>query len=54
MTLIAYSMIIYPNVTYAVEWDTKTWIPYSIMYGIFLPLFLYIVALIRKKKWTQK
>lgn len=54
MALIAFSMIVYPNVVYANEWDTKTWVPYSLMYGVFLPLLLYIVALIRKVKWADK
>jgi spore germination protein KB len=52
MILTAFSMIIYPNVVYANEWDTKTWIPYSLMYGLFLPLLLYIVAFI-KRNWNR-
>lgn len=54
MILAALSVIIYPDVIYESEWDVKTWIPYVATYGIFLPIFLYIVALIRKKKSTDK
>lgn len=53
MTLIAFSMIVYPDTVYALEWDTKTWIPYSLMYGVLLLLFLYIFALVRKRKFTD-
>jgi spore germination protein KB len=50
MLLIAYSLIVYPNVVYEAEWDVKTWIPYSATYGLILPAILYIVALLTKKK----
>jgi spore germination protein KB len=50
MVLIAYSIIVYPDVIYEGEWDVKTWIPYSVTYGLILPAILYIVALLTKKK----
>ncbi|MEH7250636.1 endospore germination permease [Neobacillus niacini] len=53
MSLIAFSMIVYPDVVYAGEWDTKTWIPYSLTYGLVIPLLLYIVALVRRKKLVR-
>jgi spore germination protein KB len=54
MLLIAYSIIVYPDVIYEAEWDLKTWIPYSLTYGLILPGFLYLAALVRKKKAAKK
>jgi spore germination protein KB len=50
MILLSVSLIVYPDVIYEAEWDVKTWIPFAVTYGLILPAFLYIVALIRKKK----
>jgi spore germination protein KB len=50
MILLAVSLFVYPDVIYEAEWDVKTWIPFAVTYGLILPAFLYIVALIRKKK----
>lgn len=54
MLLISYSIIVYPDVLYEAKWDVKTWIPYSATYGLILPAFLFILALITKKKATTK
>lgn len=50
MILIAFSIIVYPDVVYQAEWDVKTWIPYAITYGFIVPILLYIVAFIKKRK----
>jgi spore germination protein KB len=50
MALVAYSIIVYPDVIYEAEWDVETWIPYSATFGLILPAFLYIMALFTKKK----
>jgi spore germination protein KB len=51
--LLAISLIIYPDVIYEAEWDVKTWIPFAASYGLILPAFIYIVALIKKKKKSK-
>jgi len=42
------SLVIYPNVVYAQTWDIKTWIPYTLVIGLFYPLLLFVVASVRK------
>ncbi|WP_010252694.1 GerAB/ArcD/ProY family transporter [Acetivibrio cellulolyticus] len=44
-----YSGIIYDNVPYEIRWDSEVWTPVSFTFGLFLPLLLLIVSLIRKK-----
>ncbi|MDK2918911.1 MAG: spore germination protein [Candidatus Petromonas sp.] len=48
MILIVISLIIYPNVVYANTWNSTTWIPFVLTFGLFLPLLLLIVAVLRK------
>lgn len=50
MMILAFSLIVYPDVIYEAEWDVKTWIPFAATYGLILPGFLFIIALIKKKK----
>ncbi|WP_339272957.1 endospore germination permease [Paenibacillus sp. FSL W8-0187] len=54
--LAAVSVFIYPNVPFKVEWDTKTWIPYTITIGFIFPLLLFCMHGIRKmrSKKTKK
>ncbi len=49
MILVVFSLIIFPNSTYAIEWGSTTWLPYVSTYGFFLPLFLLIVSYLRDK-----
>ncbi|MEC0182039.1 endospore germination permease [Paenibacillus peoriae] len=51
--LIVLSIIVYPNVPYQQTYDTKTWIPFSLSIGLFLPLLLLGVHAL-KKLWTKK
>ncbi|ASR50033.1 spore gernimation protein [Paenibacillus kribbensis] len=51
--LIVMSIIVYPNVSYQQTYDTKTWIPFSLSIGLFLPLLLLGVHAL-KKLWTKK
>lgn len=48
MILVVLSLVIYPNSTYAITWDTTTWVSYTLTYGFLLPLILLIVSLFRK------
>ncbi|MFM1654153.1 endospore germination permease [Brevibacillus sp. B_LB10_24] len=48
MILVVFSLVIFPNVPYEQNWDTKTWIPYIFSVGLFLPLFLLGIAKFRK------
>lgn len=49
MLLIAYSLIIYPNVVYMMDFDTTVYIPYVITIAFILPLFLLGIGFIRKR-----
>ncbi len=49
MILVVFSLIVYPNSTYAFEWDAKIWLPYVLTYSFFLPLLLLIVSYFRNK-----
>ncbi|MEK4978346.1 endospore germination permease [Paenibacillus sp. FSL H8-0457] len=54
--LAAVSVFIYPNVPYKLEWDAKTWIPYTITVGFIFPLVLFGMHGLRKlrSKKTKK
>ncbi len=54
MIAIVLSVIVYPNVVYQQEWDTKTANAYSLSVGLFLPLLLLGVAVFRKKMDQKK
>ncbi|HWO97707.1 MAG TPA: endospore germination permease [Bacillus sp. (in: firmicutes)] len=41
------SLIVYPNIVYAAEWDSTTWVVYAFTFGFFIPLLLFIIAKIR-------
>lgn len=49
MLVVVYSLVVYPNVAYMLEWDSTVFIPYVISIGLILPLFMLASALIRKK-----
>lgn len=44
-----YSGFIYKNVPYEIRWDSLVWTPLGFVFGLFMPLLLLIVSLIRKK-----
>ncbi|MGM0865217.1 MAG: GerAB/ArcD/ProY family transporter [Bacillota bacterium] len=46
---IVLSLVIYPDVVYQQKWDMTTANAYSLIVGLFLPLLLLVVAVIRKK-----
>lgn len=47
------SIVNFPNASFHQAWDMKTWIPYAITAGIFLPLLLSGVHLIRRGKESR-
>jgi spore germination protein KB len=47
--IVILSLIIYPNVAYQQNWDAKTSEPFSITVGLFLPLLMLVVAVVRKR-----
>ncbi|RIX60317.1 spore gernimation protein [Paenibacillus nanensis] len=49
MIFISYSMIIYPNVVYMMDFDSTVYIPYVITVCLLLPLLLYATGLMRKR-----
>ena len=51
LTIIAvtFSLIVYLSIPYEQTWDRDTWIPYSLLFGLFYPLGLLIVGKIRVK-----
>lgn len=48
MILVVYSLVVYPNVAYLSEFDTKIWVPYALTMGLLYPVLLLGVAAIRK------
>lgn len=46
---VTFSLIVYPSIPYEQTWDRDTWIPYSLLFGLFYPLGLLIVGKIRVK-----
>jgi spore germination protein KB len=49
MVVIVLSVIVYPNVPYQQNWDTTTWLSYSLTMGLFYPICLLVVGILRKK-----
>ncbi|WP_094548702.1 GerAB/ArcD/ProY family transporter [Petroclostridium xylanilyticum] len=50
MLMVALSLRIYPNIPYFIVWNEKTFPPFAIVSGFFLPLLILIVGKIRSKK----
>lgn len=48
--MIPATLVFHPDVVHLQTFDTKTWPPYGLTYGLFLPLLLLGVAFIRKKQ----
>jgi spore germination protein KB len=49
MILVAYSLIVYPDIVYMQKWDSTIFIPYILTIGFFIPLLLVVVGFLRKK-----
>jgi spore germination protein KB len=50
MIMIVLSIIVYPNVSYFMNFASKTYLPYAVTYAVIIPAALLLVAMIRKKK----
>jgi spore germination protein KB len=50
MILVVYSLVVYPNVVYMAEFDTKVYIPYALTICILYPIFLLGVTAFRNRK----
>jgi spore germination protein KB len=48
MILVVYSLVVYPNVAYMTEFDTKAWVSYALTIGLLYPLLILSVTVIRK------
>ncbi|MGQ3480067.1 GerAB/ArcD/ProY family transporter [Paenibacillus sp. TY11] len=53
MILVVMSVIIYPNAPYQQKWDGTVWVSYILSVGLFLPLLLLCIHVIRKL-WSRK
>lgn len=52
LMILVMSWIAFPDLIYEKNWNSLVWIPYSITYGLILPVSLFFVFLI--KKWVFK
>lgn len=51
--LVLFSVVVYPNIGYMQKWDSSIYIPYILTIGLFIPLLLFGMALLREK-WNKK
>ncbi|HHY74324.1 MAG TPA: endospore germination permease [Bacillus bacterium] len=51
---IVFSTFIYPNVTYMTYWDSKYWVPYSMIMGFFIPLLTLCIDKIKSGFTSSK
>jgi spore germination protein KB len=51
--LVPYSLFSVPNITYFHNYLAKTWTPYSMTFGLFLPLLLWVVGSFKKKRASK-
>jgi spore germination protein KB len=49
MILVVYSLVVYPNVVYMLEFDSTIYVPYAFTLCLLLPLIILGVGLVRKK-----
>ena len=49
LILVVYSLAVYPNAVYMMDFDSSIWPPYALVFGLFLPLFILVVGMLRKK-----
>lgn len=52
LVIFVMSLIAFPDLIYEKNWNTLVWAPYSMTYGLILPILLLLVFLI--KKWVLK
>jgi spore germination protein KB len=52
--VVVFSIIIYPDTTYRAWWDSEIWPSYSLVFGLFLPVLLLMIAKLRKKTGSSK
>ncbi|WP_276356792.1 GerAB/ArcD/ProY family transporter [Cohnella caldifontis] len=52
MLVVVYSLVVYPDVVYAAEFDRTVWIPYIVVVGLAIPAVTWIVGIIRKRLQT--
>lgn len=50
MIMVVFSLIVYPDVVYMQKWDAVVFPPYILMMGVFLPLLLWTVGSLKKKR----
>jgi spore germination protein KB len=50
MLVVAISLIVYPDASYEIMWDTEVWPIYALVHGLCLPLLVLVTGLIRSKK----
>jgi spore germination protein KB len=48
LLIVIFSVVIFPNTTYATEWDKTTYVSYSLIYGLLFPLLLLIIGKLKK------
>ncbi|MBD0381446.1 GerAB/ArcD/ProY family transporter [Paenibacillus sedimenti] len=53
MILVVYSLVVYPNVAYMTEFDTKAYIPYALTFGLLYPIIMLGVAAARKSLYKK-
>lgn len=46
--LYIYSLIAYPNSAYFIEFATKTWLSYAMLFGLVVPLIIFIMGKLKK------
>jgi spore germination protein KB len=50
MIMVVFSLIVYPNVVYMQKWDSTVFPPYILTMSFFIPLLLWIIGLLKKKR----
>jgi spore germination protein KB len=48
MFMVAYSLIVYPDIVYMQKWDSTVFLPYILTIGLFIPLLLLVAGLLKK------
>lgn len=49
MILVVYSLVVYPNIAYMMDFDSTIWTPYALTIGLLFPLLLLGAGMIQKK-----
>lgn len=53
MLAVTVSLILYPDVSYAMMWDARVWLPFALVHGLFIPLFILVAGLVKKKRASK-